>query len=548
MDHAPPSLKGTDIMQGLIQYQPLLLSGILEHAHQSHGDVPIVSAYGDQVFRYTYAEAALRARRLASSLRRLGLGPNDVVGSLAWTTHRHFELMYAAPGIGVVLHTANPRLSTDHISYSVKHAGERILFVDVDCIAQAEALASRLTAVDTYVILCAREDVPPPRLPNVLYYEDLIAAGDELFTWPELDERSASTLCFTSGTTGDPKGVLYSHRGSYLSTLSIAAANVWGVSRDDAVIIVAPFFHCNGWGATYLAPMCGAKLILPGRALDGRSLQRLIVNEGATVGPGVPTVWLSVLEYCRAAGVGLGKLNRIICGGAAPPLALMRALYSDFGIRTTQVWGMTETTHAATVLQTSDEVLRGDAEPTGPQGSPVFGTQIRIIDSEGNELPKDGNAIGHLQVKAHWCASAYLGRPDAQINDEDGWLNTGDAAAIEPGNAIRITDRLKDVIKSGGEWISSIDLENAAMGHAAVAEAAVVGVPHPRWQERPVMFVVRRASHSLSADELRAFLARSVAKWWLPDDVVFVSELPHASTGKVKKDILRATYRAQDVS
>jgi fatty-acyl-CoA synthase len=290
--------------------------------------------------------------------------------------------------------------------------------------------------------------------------------------------------------------------------------------------------------------MCGAKLILPGRALDGRSLQELIVAEGATVGPGVPTVWLSVIEHCQQAGKRLGALNRIVCGGAAPPLALMRTFWREFGIRTVQVWGMTETTHAATVLWTSEEVLSGQTDPQAPQGQPVFGADIRVVDPDGKRLPKDGLSAGHLQVRGHACASGYLHRADISLLDAEGWLNTGDLAVIEPGNALRVTDRLKDVIKSGGEWISSIDLENAACSHPAVAEAAVIGVPHPRWQERPALYVVLKLGQQVTPDALRAHLATSVAKWWLPEEVLFTDSLPHYATGKVKKDILRAQYKA----
>jgi acyl-CoA synthetase (AMP-forming)/AMP-acid ligase II len=531
-------------MHGLIQFQPLLLSGILAHAAETYPDVPIVSWSGNRLFRYTYAQSEARARRLASSLQRRGFGPGDFISSLAWTTHRHFELMYAAPGIGAVLHTANPRLSAEHLTYTINHTGARLMFVDPECLEQLEQLADALTTVTSFVVMADSNEVPATPLPNVIAYEDLLAEGDANFAWPSFDERTASTLCFTSGTTGDPKGILYSHRGSYLSALAIAAPNVWAISDQDSIIIVAPFFHCNGWGAPYLGPMAGTKLILPGRALDGRSLQQLIVNEGATVGPGVPTVWLAIAQYCQQTGERLGKLNRIVCGGAAPPLALMRTYWQEFGVRTVQVWGMTETTHAATVLWTSNDVLSGDAEPRAPQGRPVFGTQIRIVDDEGRRLPNDGTAMGHLQVKAHWCSSGYLKRPDIAVLDRDGWLRTGDLAAIEAGSALRITDRLKDVIKSGGEWISSIDLENAASTHRAVAESAVIGVPHPRWQERPVMFVVVREGHELTADALRAHLAQSVAKWWLPEEVIFVADLPHYSTGKVQKEVLRKQYGA----
>ncbi len=530
-------------MQALIQYQPLLLTALLEHGGECYGDREIVSFSGEQLFRYSYAEAAARARRLASSLQQRGFGAEDFVCSLAWTTHRHFELMYAVPGIGAALHTANPRLSAEHLKYTINHAGSRMLFVDPECLAQIEPLVPLLPHVRTYVLLAERSQAPSCSLPNLLYYEDLLTEGDEHFTWPVFDERSGSTLCFTSGTTGDPKGILYSHRGSYLSSLAIAAPNVWGVSARDTIMIIAPFFHCNGWGAPYLAPMAGAKLVLPGRALDARSLQQLIVNEGVTVGPAVPTVWHSVAEYCQQTGERLGKLNRIVCGGAAPPLAMMRTYWREFGVRTVQVWGMTETTHAATMLWTPDEVLSGTVDPQAPQGQPVFGSQIRIVDDTGASLPKDGSSIGHLQVRGHACASGYLKRPDIAVLDDEGWLRTGDLAAIERGNALRVTDRLKDVIKSGGEWISSIDLENAACSHPAVDEAAVIGVPHPRWQERPALFVVLKPSQSVSADALRAHLAQIVAKWWLPEEVLFVESLPHYATGKVKKDILRLQYR-----
>ncbi len=530
-------------MLGLVQYQPLLLSAILEHAGETYADVPIISCCGEGVFRYTYGQAAVRTRRLASGLQNLGIEPGDFVGSLAFTTHRHFELMYAVPGIGAVLHTANPRLSAEHITYTINHAGERVLFVDPECLRQVEELRPRLTGIDTLVVMGDGADIPDTGVPNVLHYEDLLAQGTDDFDWPSFDERLGSTLCFTSGTTGDPKGILYSHRGTFLSSLVIAAPNVWDVSREDRIIALAPFFHCNGWGAPYLGPMTGARLILPGRALDGRSLQQLIVSEGATVGPAVPTVWLSIVEYCRQTGLQLGELDRIICGGAAPPLELMRTLWREFGVRTVQVWGMTETTHAATVQWTEDAVLSGEAEPFAPQGRPVFGSKIRILGADRKPLPKDGKAVGHLQVKGHWCSSAYLKRDDVAINDAEGWLETGDLATIGPNNALRITDRFKDVIKSGGEWVSSIDLENAAAAHPAVAEAAVIGVPHPRWQERPVMFVTTRPGHELSAEALREHLARMVAKWWLPDEVIFVVELPHNATGKVKKELLRAQHR-----
>lgn len=531
-------------MHGLTQFQPLLISTFIDHAAARYADVPIVSWEGETFFRYTYGQAAMRMRRVASSLRRMGLAEGDTVGSLAWTTHRHLELMYAVPSMGIVLHAANPRLSIEHIAYSINHAGEQLLFVDSDCVELVEKLAPLLSKVDTYVVLGARGSAPAPKTGKVLFYEDLVADGSPEFEWPALDERSASTLCFTSGTTGKPKGVLYSHRGTYLSTLSIAMADAWSISSNDCIIALAPFYHCNAWGVTYLGPLAGAKLVLPGRVSDGAQLQKMIVEEGVTVGAGVPTIWMGLAEHCRQSGAKLGKLNRIVSGGAAVPLAMMRTFFKDHGVRTIQVWGMSETTHAATALWTEVDVLNGIATSAAPQGHPVIGTSLRIVDTDGKALPKDGNAIGHLQVRGNWCSSGYLNRDDIALCDAEGWLQTGDLASIRPDNGLCITDRLKDVIKSGGEWVSSIDLENAAVSHPNAQEVAVIGVPHPRWQERPVMFVVPREGSTLTEVEMQEFLTTRVAKWWLPDAIIIVDTLPHTSTGKVQKDVLRQQYAA----
>jgi fatty-acyl-CoA synthase len=527
-------------MLGLIQFRPLVLQDMLEFAGENFSRVPVVSYLGTERFEYTYQDAAVRARRLASTLQRRGYGPGTFFGSLSWTTHRHFELMYAVPGIGAVLHTANPRLSHDHIRFSINHARDCMLFVDPDCLELVEELAPQLPAVREYVLLGERSSVSSSSLKDLQFYEELIDEGVEDYEWPEVNELSGSTLCFTSGTTGDPKGILYSHRGSYLSSLALAAPNHWGVSERDVILAAAPFFHCNGWGAPYLGPMVGAPLVLPGRAMDGKSLHRLIKDEGVTVGPGVPTVWNSVLEYCRDHGQTLEPLNRIVCGGAAPPLDMMRSFWREHGVRTVQVWGMTETTHAATLTWTAEDILSGLEEPTAPQGRPVFGTDIRTVSDEGAALPNTGAIVGHLQVRGHACASAYLFREDLSICDSAGWLKTGDLATISQGNGLRITDRVKDVIKSGGEWVSSIDLENAATSCPGVRAAAVIGVPHPKWQERPIMFVIADQTNPPTAEAIRNHLSSLVAKWWLPDEIVFVDELPYSSNGKVKKDVLRA--------
>jgi len=531
-------------MKGLMQAEPLLLTALLTHAEENFGDVAIVSREPEP-FSYTYAEAARRAKRLASGLLRAGLRPGEIAGSLAWTTHRHFELMYAVPGIGSVLHTANPRLSTSQIAFTINHAGDRFLFVDPDCIPLARTLVPMLHTVEHFVVMTAAGTVDAAGLPNLLWYEDIVDAGDPAFVWPQFDERTGSTLCFTSGTTGDPKGVLYSHRGSLLSTMAIAPANGWNVTSSDVILPAAAFFHCNGWGAPYLAPMAGAKLVLPGRATDGASMLQIIREEGVTVGSGVPTVWMGLLEHCLDTGQKPGELNRIVCGGAAPPPSMMSGLYEHYDVRTLQVWGMTETTHAATLHWMEPAVLRGEVEPQAPQGKPVFGTRMRIIGAEGDELAANGKAAGQLQVKAPWCAAAYLGRPDIALCDPDGWMNTGDLATMSGAHGLRITDRLKDVIKSGGEWVSSIDLEHAATEHADVLEAAVIGVPHPRWQERPVLFAVARQGSAVTPGDVIAYLKPRVPKLWIPDEVIFMESLPQNSTGKVSKEHLRAIYKDQ---
>ena len=531
-------------MLGLTQHWPLITSSILEHGAANYADAEIVSRIADgRLHRYDYGTADRRARRLASAIRRLGVTADAIVGSLAWTTHRLFELFYAVPGLGAVLHTANPRLAPEQIAYAVNQADYRCLFVDLDCLPIAEAIAPALQRVDRYVIMTDRASMPRTRLRDLICYEDLVADGDEGFAWPPLDERSGSTLCYTSGTTGDPKGVLYSHRGTVLNAMTITGGNGWAIGRGDAILAVAPFFHCNGWGAPYVGPMVGAKLVLPGRALDAASLHGLIVGEGVTIATGVPTVWLGMLDHLVERGGDLGRLDRIVCGGTAPPPAMVARLRQDYGVRTIHAWGMTETTHASTAAQalpgTSEaeelEILRG-------QGHPLYGSAIRVVDDQGRVLPRDGTSVGHLQVRGHWVARAYFRREDAGLIDAAGWMNTGDVAVIEPGGAMRITDRGKDVIKSGGEWISSVELEKAALEHPDVAEAAVIGVAHPRWQERPLLLVVPAPGRTPGEAELRAWLAERVAKWWLPDAVRLVDELPRTATGKVRKAELRERY------
>ena len=478
-------------MLGLNLDCPLLLSTVIEHAATTFGDTELVSHSRAETVRSTYRDAALRSRRLASSLQRLGVEEGGFAGSLAWNTHRHFELFYGVSGIGGALHTANPRLPPEQVLYTINFAGYRTLFIDADTVALAEQLAPRLESVDRFIVMAARADMPATNLPDVQCYEDLIDAGDPGFAWPELDERSACALCFTSGTTGQPKGVLYSHRGTVLSALSTGGGNGWALSANDTVLGIPGFFHCNGWAVPFLAPMYGAKLVLPGRRADSEWLHRLMVEEGVTIAAAVPTIWLGILEHCRETGQRPGRLRRIFSGGTAPPSAMIEAYLTDYGVRISHGWGMTETTHGATISFARDDLPHDTAVATmRTQGKPLYGNEVRIVDDEDKPVPRDGVTPGHLQCRGHWIAGAYFRRPELDLKTRDGWMRTGDVAVIDPDNTLHIVDRAKDVIKSGGEWISSQALEEAATRYPGVQEAAVIAIPHPRWQERPFLIVV----------------------------------------------------------
>jgi fatty-acyl-CoA synthase len=527
-------------MLGLNLDHPLVLSTIIEHAAATFADTELVSYGGTQTTRSTYREAAQRSRRLASSLRHLGVGPGGFVGSLAWNTHRHFELFYSVSGIGGTLHTANPRLPPEQIRYTINFSGYRTLFIDLDTLALAEQLAPLLETVDRYVLMTSRNQMRTTSLANVSCYEDLIDDGDASFAWPQLDERSSCMLCFTSGTTGKPKGTLYSHRGTVLSALSTGGGNGWALSANDVVLGLPGFFHCNGWAVPFLAPMYGAKLVLPGRRADDARLHGLIVDEGVTIAAAVPTIWLGLLEHCRATGQNLGALRRIFSGGTAPPAAMIETYLHEYGVRVSHGWGMTETTHGATISFARHN-LSDDAAVAAmrTQGKPLYGNEIRIVDDKDRPLPCDGSTPGHLQCRGHWIAGAYFKRPELDLRTKDGWMRTGDIAVIDPDRTLHIVDRAKDVIKSGGEWISSQALEEAAMRHPAVQEAAVVAMQHPRWQERPFLIVVLMENATATVDDLRSHLLRFVPKWWLPDAIAFAAELPHGPTGKLQKDEIR---------
>ena len=539
-------------MRGLMMDTPLLLSEMLRFAADCHGEVEVVGRdIDDRIHRYTYFDAHERAKRLAQAMRRLGVGMGDVVGALGWSTHRYFELFYGVSGIGAVLHTINPRLFEEQLVYIINHAEDRWLIVDGDTAPLAERLAPKLRGLKGFIFLGPAEQMPDCALRPLLCYEDMLEAEDGRFDWPSFDERTASTLCYTSGTTGDPKGVVYSHRSSWLSSLHFGNRNLAGDVRDGAPecwMPMAGVFHANGWFLPYVVPMQGYKLVLPGRNYAPEKLYELLEGEGVTFCCGVPTIWLMLTEWLKTSNRRLSKLELVVMSGAKPPRVLLETLERDFGIKATQAWGMTEIIGASSAsLRPGESGLDGAAllDRREMAGRRRVGTRLRIVDDLGNDLPHDGEATGHLLVQGPMVASGYLKGTEGVVGAtgvDAGWLHTGDVAALYPDGYIRLADRSKDVVKSGGEWISSVALENLAMSHPAVREAAVIAVAHPKWQERPLLIVVPRPEASASREELRAYLAERVARWWVPDDVVFADSLPYTATGKVHKLKLRKLY------
>ena len=543
-------------MKGLMMETELLISSIAQHAEKFHGDREIVSVTADNPrHRYTIREAMTRARRLANALGRLGVRQGERVASLAWNDYRHLEVYYGVSGSGYVCHTINPRLFPEQIVYIINHAEDRFICVDAMFVPLLEAVADKIPNVEGFIVMTDEAHMPETALPNVMCYETLLAAESPEFDWPELDESTASALCYTSGTTGNPKGVLYDHRSTILHALGTLAIDVAGMSSRDVVLPVVPFFHVNAWGVPYSALMAGAKLVLPGPKMgDGEALYGLMDSEDVTMALGVPTVWLALLQYTEKAGKRLDKLERSLVGGAAVPRAMIEAFRDTHGVELRQGWGMTETSPIGTVntLKAGLEGLSKEEQLdlATKAGRGIFGVEMRIVDDNGEELPWDGEAFGALQIRGPWICSDYFKLEGSSgTHTDDGWFETGDVATIDPQGYMAITDRTKDVIKSGGEWISSIELENAAMGHPAVAEAAVIGVAHPKWTERPLLVVVKAEGEDVSKEELLAYFDGKVATWWVPNDVVFVDELPHTATGKVKKIELRqqfAEYRLPD--
>jgi acyl-CoA synthetase (AMP-forming)/AMP-acid ligase II len=535
-------------MNGLMMQQPLLISTLLTHAERHHAEQQIVSrrVEGD-LHRQTYRDLAQRARRLANALAARGIGFGDRVATLAWNGHRHMELYYTVSGSGAVLHTLNPRLHPDQVVWIADHAEDQVLFFDLTFLPLVEAIASRVSTIKAFVAMTDREHMPASSaVPNLLCYEELIDAHSPEFTWPSFDENSASSLCYTSGTTGNPKGALYSHRSTLLHTYAAALPDALNCSARDVILPVVPMFHVNAWGLPYVACMVGAKLVFPGPWLDGKSLHELFESEGVTVSAGVPTVWQGLLAHVEAHRLSFGTMRRTIIGGSACPPAMMRAFQERYDVQVLHAWGMTEMSPLGTVctLKPGQLQLCDDQrlEVQAKQGRVVFGVDMKIVGEDGRELAHDGMAAGELFVRGPWITSSYF-KGEGGDPLVDGWFPTGDVSTIDADGFMQITDRSKDVIKSGGEWIGSIDLENIAMAHPAVAMAACIGARHPKWDERPLLVVTKRRGRDVTREELIGFYDGKIAKWWTPDDVVFVDSIPLGATGKMQKNKLRELFK-----
>jgi 3-(methylthio)propionyl---CoA ligase len=540
-------------MQGLMMDMPLLVSNLLRHAARHFPDVEIVSrrVEGD-IHRYNYRDCHDRAARLADAFTKRGVHVGDRIATLAWNGYRHMEIYYAAAGLGGVVHTINPRLHPEQIAWIVNHANDAYLAFDLTFVPIVEAIAAHCPNVKGWIAMCARDRMPAPtKIPNLLCYEELLAEGADGYVWPELDERSACGLCYTSGTTGNPKGALYSHRSTVLHAYAAALPDAMGASARDSILPVVPMFHVNAWGLPYTAPLVGAKLVFPGPALDGKSIYELFEAEKVTYSAGVPTVWLGLLQHVSSNKLEFSTFRRTVIGGSACPPAMIRAFQEQYGVDVIHAWGMTEMSPLGTLsrLQNKHLDLPKEAQQKilEKQGHVIFGVDMKIVDDAGTELPWDGKAYGNLLVRGPWVVKEYFkgegGDPLTYDSEGRGWFPTGDVATIDADGYMQITDRSKDVIKSGGEWISSIDLENLAIAHPAVAQAAVIGIAHPKWDERPLLVVVKKPGAEVTKDELIAFYEGKIAKWWTPDDVQFIEAIPLGATGKILKTKLRETFK-----
>jgi len=539
-------------MQGLMMDMPLLVSSLLQHAARHYGDVEIVSrrVEGD-IHRYTYADCHERAKQLADAFVRSGTAVGDRIATLAWNGYRHMEMYYGVGGLGGVVHTINPRLHPEQIAWIVNHAGDTHLAFDLTFLPIVEAIAAKCPTVKSWIAMCDADRQPKSdKIPNLVNYEEFLANGSAEYRWPELDERTACGLCYTSGTTGNPKGAMYSHRSTVLHAYAAALPDAMGASARDSILPVVPMFHVNAWGLPYICPLVGAKIVFPGSGMDGKSLYELMEAEGVTYSAGVPTIWLGLLQHVGSIGAKFSSLKRTVIGGSACPPAMIRAFNEQYGVEVIHAWGMTELSPLGTLsrLQLKHEKLPEEAQRKvlEKQGHVIFGIDMKIVGDDGKSLPWDGKTFGNLLVRGPWVLKEYFrgegGDPLEYDPDGRGWFPTGDVATIDADGYMQITDRSKDVIKSGGEWISTIDLENLAIAHPAVANAAVIGVAHPKWDERPLLIVAKKPGAEVTKEELIAFYEGKIAKWWTPDDVQFVDAIPLGATGKILKTKLREQF------
>jgi fatty-acyl-CoA synthase len=534
-------------MQGLMQDYPLLVHTVLDHGALNHGEREMVTrSVEGPIRRCTLRELRSRSLRVGKALQAESIELGDRVATMAWNTDRHVETWFGIMGIGAVCHTLNPRLFAEQLVYIVNHAEDRLMFVDLTFLPLVQALADRWPTVEKYVVLTDRKHLPDTGMDKVVAYEDWLAGFDDDFAWARFDEHTAAALCYTSGTTGNPKGVLYSHRSNILHGLMANQPDVFGLTSHDVMLPIVPMFHANAWALTYAGPMTGACMVMPGPGMDGASIYELLDGEKVTASAAVPTVWLGLLQYLEETGKELPWLKRVVIGGAACPRVVIEKFEHNYGVEVIHGWGMTEMSpigttgaikHATAQLEGAERI-----DLKTKQGRAPYLVEMKVVDDEGRDLPRDGKSFGHLLVRGPAVARAYY-RVDEEILDADGWFDTGDIAHIDELGYMQITDRDKDVIKSGGEWISSIEVENAAVGCPGIAEAAVIGIEHPKWGERPLLIAVRRDGAEVDKATVLAYLEGRIAKWWMPDDVVFVDELPHTATGKLQKNELRASFK-----
>jgi fatty-acyl-CoA synthase len=534
-------------MQGLMQDWPLLCHRIIDHAATNAGEQPVISRSIEGPMHTTnYAEIRRRALRVAQRLQCDGVRLGDRVATLAWNSWRHLESWYGILGIGAIYHTVNPRLFTDQIVWIINHAEDRVIMTDVTFLPLLEKIADRIPTIERTIVYCDSAHMPQTSLRNAVPYEDWLAEADGDFAWKSFDENTAAGMCYTSGTTGSPKGVVYSHRSNVLHAMTALRPDMIGLSGRDIAMPVVPLFHANGWAIGFAAPMAGAALVLPGQKLDGPSIYQLLNDYKVTCTAAVPTVWLGLLQDLEKTGGKLPDLRRVVIGGSACPRAMISTFQNVYDVEVTHAWGMTEMSPLGTTCSLKAEyaTLKGDAllDILQKQGHSPFCVEMKITDDQGRRMPWDGKTFGRLKVRGPAVAKAYF-KDDSNILDEEGFFDTGDVGTIDRHGYLNITDRSKDVIKSGGEWISSIELENLAVGHPKVAEAAVIGVRHPKWDERPLLVIVLKPGEKASKEELLTFLEDKIAKWWLPDDVTFVKEIPHTATGKILKTALRAQFK-----